>query len=55
MKKLGLAALIANGMAAAVLGLAAPASADYSHHGWVNDINQHASAPQVDTTVHQSR
>jgi hypothetical protein len=55
MKKLGIAALVANGMVAAVVGLAAPASADYSHHDWVNDINPHAQAPQVDNSVHQSR
>ncbi|MCX8561360.1 hypothetical protein OS122_10755 [Mycolicibacterium mucogenicum] len=55
MKKLGIAALVANGLAAAVLGLAAPASADYSHHDWVNDIHPRAEAPQVDSSVHQSR
>ena len=50
MKKLGIAALVANGLAAAVLGLAAPASADYSHHDWVNDIHPRAEAPQVDNS-----
>ena len=55
MKKLGIAALVANGLAAAVVGLAAPASADYSHHDWVNNIHPQAQAPQVDNSVHQSR
>ncbi|WP_166583772.1 MULTISPECIES: hypothetical protein [unclassified Mycolicibacterium] len=55
MKKLGLGALLVNGLAAAVLGLAGPASADVSHNSWINDVQQHATAPQVDTSVHQSR
>ena len=55
MKKFGFAALLANGIAAAVLGLAAPASADIAHHDWVNNIQPHGTAPQVDTSVHQSR
>jgi hypothetical protein len=55
MKKFGFATIIASGLAAAVLGLAGPAQADIGHHDWVNTINQHASAPQVDTSVHQSR
>jgi hypothetical protein len=55
MKKLGLVAALASGAAAAVLGLAAPASADVAHNDWINNVQTHASAPQVDTTVHQSR
>lgn len=55
MKKFGFIAIVASGLAAAVLGLAGPASADVGHHDWVGQIGQHASAPQVDTTVHQSR
>jgi hypothetical protein len=55
MKKFGFATIIASGLAAAVLGLAGPAQADIGHHDWVNNVNQHASAPQVDTSVHQSR
>jgi hypothetical protein len=62
MKKFGFAAtVVASGLAAAVIGLAAPAQAavdisiDVVHHGWVYDIQQQATAPQVDTTVHQSR
>jgi hypothetical protein len=55
MKKLGFATIIASGLTAAVLGLAGPAQADIGHHDWVGNTGQHASAPQVDTHVHQSR
>ena len=55
MKKFGFAAVIASGMAAAVLGLAGPAQADIGHHDWVNNVQQQVSVPQVDTSVHQSR
>jgi hypothetical protein len=55
MKKFGFAAVLASGFAAAIVGFASPAQADVSHYSWVGDISQHASAPQVDTTVHQSR
>jgi hypothetical protein len=75
MKNLGFATVIAGGLAAAVLGLAAPALADTAnvvdsanvasvlqtaptgidHHVWLDDIQPHAHAPQVDNTVHQSR
>ena len=75
MKNLGFATVIAGGLAAAVLGLAAPALADTAtavstadvmsvlqtapagvdHHVWLDDIQPHAHAPQVDTSVHQSR
>ena len=75
MKNIGFASVIAGGLAAAVLGLAAPAQADTAsavpaanvaavlqaaptgidHHGWLYDIQPRAHAPQVDTTVHQSR
>ena len=55
MKKFGFASIVASGLAAAVLGLAAPAQADLDHNGWVNQIGPTATAPQVDTTVHQSR
>ncbi|MBI3224100.1 MAG: hypothetical protein HYZ39_03465 [Mycolicibacterium cosmeticum] len=54
MKKLGIAGIVTSGLAAAVVGLAAPAAADISHHDWIYDIQPHATAPQVDTTVHQS-
>ena len=55
MKKFGFATIIASGLAAGVLGLAGPASADIGHHGWVYDITQpQVSVPNVDTSVHQS-
>ena len=55
MKNLGLATVAAAGLMAAVLGFAGPAQADSIHHGWVHDIQQQVSVPQVDTSVHQSR
>lgn len=78
MKKFGFASVLAGGLAAAVLGLSAPAQADTTnatsavpaasamailqvaptgidHHGWLYDIQPRAHAPQVDTSVHQSR
>ncbi|MGV0780989.1 hypothetical protein [Mycolicibacterium sp. XJ775] len=54
MKKFGLTAVVASGLAAAVLGLAGPASADVSHHDWLDQIGPHVTVPHVDTTVHQS-
>ncbi|AKS31723.1 hypothetical protein [Mycolicibacterium goodii] len=51
----GITAAVASGLAAAVVGLAAPASADVSHHYWVNNMGQQVNVPHVDTTVHQSR
>ncbi|MCP9272088.1 hypothetical protein [Mycolicibacterium arenosum] len=54
-KNTTIAAVIASGLAAAVLGLAAPAQADIGHHDWAVDTNQQAHAPSVDTTVQQSR
>ena len=55
MKKLGFATIIASGLTAAVLGLAGPAQADIGHHDWIDNIGTHATVPQVDTSVHQSR
>lgn len=55
MKKLGFTAVMVGGMATAVLGLAGPASAGVDHHAWLDQVHHHATAPQVDTTVHQSR
>lgn len=54
MKKFGMSTVIASGLAAAVLGLAGPASADVSHHDWLDQIGPHVTVPHVDTTVHQS-
>jgi hypothetical protein len=55
MKKFGFATIIASGLVAAVLGLAGPAQADLGHHNWVVNNQPQATAPQVDTSVHQSR
>ena len=55
MKKLGLATILASGLAAAVLGLAGPAQADSGHHDWIYVIQPEVSVPHVDTSVHQSR
>lgn len=54
MKKFGFASVVATGFIAAVIGLAAPAQADFGHHDWVNQINGGSSVvvPQVDTNVH---
>jgi hypothetical protein len=54
LKKFGFATVVASALAAAVLGLAGPAQADIGHHDWVYDIQPHATAPHVDTSVHQS-
>jgi hypothetical protein len=58
MKKFGFATIagaVASGLAAAVLGLAAPAQADTGHHDWVYILQPQVSVPHVDTSVHQSR
>jgi hypothetical protein len=55
MKKFGIASIVASGLAAAVVGLAAPASAGVDHHAWLDQISPTVNVPQVDTTVHQSR
>jgi hypothetical protein len=51
MKKFGIATAAATGLTAAVLGLAAPAQADITHHEWVQDIQQHVNVPTVDMTA----
>jgi len=51
MKKFGFATIAATGLAAAVLGFAAPAQADITHHDWVHDIQQQVNVPQVDMTA----
>jgi hypothetical protein len=55
MNKFGFASIVASGLTAAVLGLAAPAQADLGHNTWVNQIGPSVTVPQVDTSVHQSR
>jgi hypothetical protein len=47
MKKFGFAAIVASGLATAVLGLAGPAQADIGHRDWVVDNQQSAT---VDST-----
>ena len=51
MKKFGITAALVSGLTAAVVGLAAPASAGIDHHIWVHQQHQKAQAPQVDNTV----
>ena len=41
------ASVIATGFAAALFGLAAPASADVDHQQWINDIQQRATVGAV--------
>ncbi len=55
MKKFGFASIAASGLAAAILGFAAPAQADVTHNNWIHDIQPTVSVPHVDMNVHQSR
>lgn len=68
MNKFGFATIAATGLAAAVLGFAAPAAAmpaavapvttistGIDHNSWLYEIQPRVSVPQVDTTVRQSR
>jgi hypothetical protein len=70
MKKFGFATIAASGLAAAILGLAAPAQAvpgatapivsasvptGVDHLDWLDDIQPKVNVPQVDTSVRQSR
>ncbi len=55
MKKLGITTAIATGFAAALLGLAAPASAGIDHHSWLNDIQQQAVVGSATSTVGNGR
>ena len=61
MKKFGfasiasIASIVATGFAAAMFGLAAPASADIDHHQWINDIQQRATVGTVTSTVGNGR
>lgn len=50
-----IAGITATGFAAAMFGLAAPASADVDHHQWVNDIQQRATVGTVTSTVGNGR
>jgi hypothetical protein len=55
MKKFGFASVIATGFAAALLGLAGPAAADSTHHGWIQDIQQQATVGVVSSTIGNGR
>jgi hypothetical protein len=55
MKKFGFASIIATGFAAALLGLAGPASADIGHHDWVRDTQQQATTGSVTSSVGNGR
>ncbi len=55
MKKIGFVGVVAGGLVAAVVGLAAPAQADLSHNIWANQQNQTSqTAPQSSTSVQQN-
>jgi hypothetical protein len=67
-KKFGFATIIASGLVAGVMGIAAPAaqaavgavssttiSAGVDHHVWLDQIGPQVNVPKVDTSVHQSR
>ena len=45
MKKFGFASIVASGLAAAVLGLAAPAQAGLGHNIWVNQNGPSVTVP----------
>ena len=55
MKKFGFASIAATGLAAAILGFAAPAQADVIHNNWIHNIQPTVNVPQIDMSVHQSR
>ena len=55
MKKFGFASVIATGFAAALFGLAAPASADVTHHQWIQDIQQKGNVGSAQSTVGNGR
>lgn len=52
MKKFGFTGVIIGGLAAAVLGLAAPAQADYGHHDWVGNMGTSVYVPHANTNAH---
>jgi hypothetical protein len=55
MKKFGFASIVATGFAAALFGLAAPASAGIDHQQWINQIQQQANVGSVHSTVGNGR
>jgi H+/Cl- antiporter ClcA len=54
MKKLIVASIIARGLGGTLGYAGATVQAGVAHHRWVHDNAPHATAPHVDTTVHQS-
>lgn len=52
MKKFAFTGIVVGGLAAAVLGSAAPAQADYGHHGWVGSMGSSVYVPQTNTSAH---
>jgi hypothetical protein len=55
MKKFGFASIVATGFAAALFGLAAPASAGIDHQQWINQIQQQANVGSAHSTVGNGR
>ena len=55
MKRFAISTLLAGGLFAGLLGTAGAASADLSDVQWNQQRQYHAHAPQVDTSVRQSR
>ncbi|MFN3006980.1 hypothetical protein [Mycolicibacterium wolinskyi] len=55
MKKFGFAGAIVTGFAAALVGLAAPAAADVTHHQWVHDIQHQATVGDITPTFGNGR
>jgi hypothetical protein len=55
MKKSAIVSAVATGFAAALFGLAAPASAGIDHHSWLNDIQQQAEVGSATSTVGNGR
>jgi hypothetical protein len=55
MKKFGFASIVATGFAAALLGLAAPASAGIDHQEWVHNNQQQAAVGSATSVVGNGR
>lgn len=55
MKKFGITSVIATGFAAAVLGFAAPASADLEQVQWIQDMKQAAQTGSAGSTFGNGR
>lgn len=58
MTKFGITSIttaLAAGFAAALFGMAAPASADVTHHQWVQDIQQQGNVGSAQSTIGNGR